>query len=336
MPEQKSNKTFFAGLDSLRFCAFLLVFFFHSTPAFKIGYTGVLFFFVISAFLLTNLALEEISNSGRFNPYHFFMRRALRIYPLYYLIVLFAFLLLPILSNIASIPVTLPANKWYYLVFLSNYDYSDHIFFLKFLWSIAVEEQFYIGFALIAFTFKRSFWAVWGVLLMLYIIIMLLNISGKIELGYYNTLTYLPCFLTGMAIAKIRFSFPQTTQRLIFLLPLIAAILYFSSFYIAMLNEFLNCTAALLFGGIIALVLYVQQIRGPILSRLLSPTEFLGKLTYGLYVYSGLVFTFNIVVLKLKEPFIKQITEFILILLIAYISYRFFEKPILQYKKKWN
>lgn len=44
MPEQKSNKTFFAGLDSLRFCAFLLVFFFHSTPAFKIGYTGVLFF----------------------------------------------------------------------------------------------------------------------------------------------------------------------------------------------------------------------------------------------------------------------------------------------------
>lgn len=108
---------------------------------------------------------------------------------------------------------------------------------------------------------------------MLYIIIMLLNISGKIELGYYNTLTYLPCFLTGMAIAKIRYSFPQTTQRLIFLLPLIAAILYFSSFYIAVLNEFLNCTAALLFGGIIALVLYVQQIKGPILSRLLSPTS---------------------------------------------------------------
>lgn len=336
MPEQKSHKTFFAGLDSLRFCAFLLVFFFHSTPAFKIGYTGVLFFFVISAFLLTYLALEEIKNTGQFNPFHFFMRRALRIYPLYYLIVLFAFLILPILSNIASIPVTLPANKWYYWVFLSNYDYSDHIFFLKFLWSIAVEEQFYIGFALIAFTFKRGFWAVSTVFLTLYLVVMFLNLSGKIDLGYYNTLTYLPCFLTGMAIAKLSHSHPQMIKRLVFLLPLLAAILYIGSFSFPVMNEFFNCTVSLLFGGIIALILYVQQIRGPVLSKLLSPTEFLGKLTYGLYVYSGLVFTFNIVVLKLKDPFIKQITEFTLIFLVAYFSYRFFEKPILQYKKKWS
>lgn len=291
---------------------------------------------MISAFLLTYLALEEIKNTGQFNPFHFFMRRALRIYPLYYLIVLFAFLILPILSNIASISVTLPANKWYYWVFLSNYDYSDHIFFLKFLWSIAVEEQFYIGFALIAFTFKRGFWAVWTVFLTLYLVVMFLNLSGKIDLGYYNTLTYLPCFLTGMAIAKISHSLPQMIRRLVFLLPLLAAILYTGSFSFPAMNEFFNCTVSLLFGGIISLILYVQQIRGPVLSKLLSPTEFLGKLTYGLYIYSGLVFTFNIVVLKLKDPIIKQITEFTLIFLVAYISYRFFEKPILQFKKKWN
>lgn len=337
MPEQKSDKTFFPGLDSLRFCAFLLVFFFHSIPAFTIGYTGVLFFFVISAFLLTYLALEEISNKGSFNPVHFFVRRALRIYPLYYLVVLFAFLLLPIVAKAVAIPITLPALQWYYWVFLSNYDYSDHVFFLKFLWSIAVEEQFYIGFALLALFFKRGFWTIWGSVLLIYIIAMLLNYKGTIELGYYNTVTYLPCFLTGMILAKISYNSPKAaTGKTAIGFLFLAIAIYLSARAFPVMEQFLNCQIALFFGSLIAFVLYLLTTTKAAVSKLLAPTEYLGKLTYGLYVYSGLVFTFNIVVLKVKEPILKQLTEFILIVVLAYISYRFFEKPFLRLKKRWN
>ena len=78
------NSSQIQGLNSLRFFAFLSVFTLHTTTWFTYGGLGVDFFFILSSFLLTYLALNEIETTGRFSRKNFFIRRALRIYPLYF------------------------------------------------------------------------------------------------------------------------------------------------------------------------------------------------------------------------------------------------------------
>src|SRR5690606_2476800 len=85
-------------LDGLRFIAFLLVFLHHlpfpsewlaRSPLLSrihaFGWIGVDIFLVLSAYLLTRLAIEERRHTGRFDVVRFYMRRALRIWPLYFL-----------------------------------------------------------------------------------------------------------------------------------------------------------------------------------------------------------------------------------------------------------
>ena len=133
------------GLDTLRFFAFLSIFIFHATPHFEYGYFGVDFFFVLSSFLLTYLAYQEIDAKGFVSKWNFLGRRMLRIFPLYYLVLTASFIVLPILNY----SVNLPENKLLYWLLLSNYETSDCLYSLKFLWSIGVEEQFYLIFPIL-------------------------------------------------------------------------------------------------------------------------------------------------------------------------------------------
>ncbi|MDG1475769.1 MAG: acyltransferase, partial [Vicingaceae bacterium] len=162
----RKNTTKIAGLDSLRFFAFLSIFIFHSTELLPKGYLGVDFFFVLSSFLLTYLVFIELQQTNSFSRKKFFIRRSLRIFPLYFLVVIFSLIILPLLTNTN---ITLPNNKYLYWLFLSNYDFSDSIFALKFLWSIAVEEQFYLIFILFGFLFRKHFWVFIGILISTYI-----------------------------------------------------------------------------------------------------------------------------------------------------------------------
>ncbi len=122
-----------AGLNTLRFLAFLSIFFFHTEVSFSYGYLGVDFFFVLSSLLLTFLAFKEIEETGRFSKKKFFVRRALRIFPLYFLVVISSFLLLPVIAAHFNQTLSLPENKTLYYLLLSNYEESDSIYYLKFL-----------------------------------------------------------------------------------------------------------------------------------------------------------------------------------------------------------
>src|SRR5574338_101306 len=116
-----------SGLDSLRFFAFLGIYLFHTTESWSFGYLGIQLFFVLSSFLITMLALKEIHDTGSFSRKNFFIRRALRIYPLYYLVVAVSLLLLPTILNQFGKTITLPAESWKYWFFLSNFEQSDHL-----------------------------------------------------------------------------------------------------------------------------------------------------------------------------------------------------------------
>ncbi len=110
---------------------------------FSIGWSGVDLFFVLSGFLIVGILLDAKSSNNYFSS--FYIRRALRILPLYYLL-LTLFLILPIfISNDGIFKLTFPF--WSYLLFIQN------LFMIKFdlgtswlgvTWSLAIEEQFYL------------------------------------------------------------------------------------------------------------------------------------------------------------------------------------------------
>ena len=160
------KKVYFENLDGLRFLCFLFVFFFHSfhtnfdyiknsiayhfikKDVFGNGNLGVNFFFVLSGFLITYLLIEEKKLNGQIHLINFWIRRILRIWPLFYLCVLFGFYVFPILKTaLGQVPNEI-ASIEYYILFLNNFDFIENgkpdASILGVLWSVAVEEQFYL------------------------------------------------------------------------------------------------------------------------------------------------------------------------------------------------
>ena len=316
------------GLNSLRFFSFLAIFLFHTTPYMEFGYLGVEFFFVLSSFLLTYLALKEIELTNTFSRLNFFMRRALRIFPLYYFILIFSFYFLPIISTYFGETPNLPQNQWLYWFLLSNYENSDCIFSLKFLWSIAVEEQFYLLFIALSFLLIKNIRFLISLLILSYIIFIIIATNNNLS-TYLNTFSYFPNFAFGMLGGYLFYK----KKDFLFLFELI----FFASLIgTILLKEYrvLNIFIPLLFAcTILITVKYASFIKSNILFKI---TEKLGKYTYGLYVYSGLVIIFVSKMDFIKNEFVKGLFEFFLLLLIAFLSYHIYEKQFLKFKKHFR
>jgi peptidoglycan/LPS O-acetylase OafA/YrhL len=143
---------FFENLDGLRFVAFLLVYVQHAFGIPGAAGAGVAFFFVLSGFLITYLLLVEGERRGRVDVRAFYIRRALRIWPLYFLVIAFAFLLYPALKALTGVQGGVQnGNPWLYVFFLANFDVLKTVArdgggagFINVLWSISIEEQFYL------------------------------------------------------------------------------------------------------------------------------------------------------------------------------------------------
>ena len=109
------------------------------------GHLGIILFFVLSGFLITYLLLFENAKTGRINLFNYLMRRFLRVWPMYFLVVLFGFFLFPILPyGIETIH-----EFWRFALFFSNIDEillgkNDPLNFLSATWTVSVEEQFYL------------------------------------------------------------------------------------------------------------------------------------------------------------------------------------------------
>lgn len=182
------KKIYFENLDGLRFLCFLSVFFFHSfhteyayikdsktyhfvkRDLFGNGSLGVNFFFVLSGFLITFLLIEEKKLNGQVNLKNFWIRRILRIWPLFYFCVFFGFVIFPFLKQLFGQVPNETANPFYYLTFINNFDFIKKglpdASVLGVLWSIAVEEQFYLIWPIILFLFPiKKLWIPFAVIM---------------------------------------------------------------------------------------------------------------------------------------------------------------------------
>ncbi|MEP7254569.1 MAG: acyltransferase family protein, partial [Ferruginibacter sp.] len=121
------SKYYFPQLDAVRGLSFLAVYIYHVFhPQFGAGFFNSLLqyfyydlslsidvFFILSSFLLTWLGINEYKTKGNFSFINYFVRRMLRIWPLYYIIMIFSFVLLPYASTYFNTPVTLPPAYYY-------------------------------------------------------------------------------------------------------------------------------------------------------------------------------------------------------------------------------
>ncbi len=131
-------------LDGLRGLAILLVLFYHGGPI-GFGWVGVDLFFVLSGFLITGILYDSRDAEGYFC--RFYERRVLRIFPLYFVVLAFSFFIAP---QLVSRPDALfpgdSGNRAPYFLFIQNLTVSDLMNGSLFVtWSLAIEEQFYLG-----------------------------------------------------------------------------------------------------------------------------------------------------------------------------------------------
>lgn len=108
------------------------------------GWVGVQLFFALSGYLITTILLNSKDAPGYFR--NFYARRALRIMPLYYVFLAFIFFVAPHFSLFDSLAVTTPPGKVWYWTYMSNWvaPFASMPPALVHLWSLAVEEQFYL------------------------------------------------------------------------------------------------------------------------------------------------------------------------------------------------
>ncbi|MGW0517171.1 acyltransferase family protein [Crossiella sp. NPDC003009] len=143
----------FPALDGVRAIAALLVVFFHNQgPDLLQGWLGVQVFFVLSGFLITTLLLREHARNGRINLPNFYRRRAFRILPMYFVVLLLTAAGLLVAGQFSANP--LGRDFGLYLVFFNEFGLGGPY---GHSWSLGIEQKFYLLWPLLAFTlFPRS------------------------------------------------------------------------------------------------------------------------------------------------------------------------------------
>jgi peptidoglycan/LPS O-acetylase OafA/YrhL len=160
-PKGRSASSYIPGLDGIRAIAFLLVFGAHATPGrislFIPATLGVTIFFFLSGFLITTLLRKELNRTGTISLTGFYIRRALRIFVPLYIVYGLAAIFAPL------VPTENPGNGlgWIsMLLYFYNYAIAAHLPAvvppgLSVIWSLAVEEHFYILFPLLYIVLAR-------------------------------------------------------------------------------------------------------------------------------------------------------------------------------------
>lgn len=331
----------------------------------NMGKLGVGLFFVLSGFLITYLLLHEKQLLTNINTRDFYIRRVLRIWPLYFLIVFLAFFIFP---NIPFFVV--PNNEQFY--FDSNF-YRRLSLFLIVLpnigfilygspylsaqtWSIGVEEQFYYLWPWIIdkFTFKRIF---------ITLLVFSLGTAGIFYaylrwFGHSSFQDNIPriitfffsqfrifTLMTGGLAAALAFYQKQKILDLLFRKD-VQWVVYGLLILLLTLNFHIYGFHLEFYGLFFAFfILNVSSNSRSIINLEYGWVSYLGKISYGLYIYQTAMIVFSVNLIQWFFGKNLSITAFNLLLyplsfgltiLVSAASFTYFEKPFLNFKKRFS
>jgi peptidoglycan/LPS O-acetylase OafA/YrhL len=353
-------------LDVLRFFAFLGVFIFHAAPrtmdfydragyphwlssllipTFGAGAYGVDLFFALSAYLITSLLLRERAATGALDLRGFYLRRILRIWPLYLAFVAFAATFAALVPG-QHLPIkyvvgySLLAGNWIYAF------YGLPASFAVPLWTVSIEEQFYLAWPLalrkasvramaiiaVAILLVANAWRVW-----------LAISAAPVERIEYNTFTRLDPIAFGILIALFGHKLPSFTRLkraallcggvgtwiAVYAFTVTSPTLKFTTWQMAVGHPFTAMASA----AVLLSVLGAQHgffRNGALL--------YLGKISYGLYVLHEFAHFCAIRLVPASTPAMvvaQSSVGLAITILLAAASYRWLESPFLRLKERF-
>ena len=369
-----SKKIYFPGLNALRFFSAFAVIITHvelmkqklefsnfwtNTLIHNLGVMGVSFFFVLSGFLITYLLLEEKNQKGLISIKHFYFRRILRIWPLYFLILILGFFILPNFSYVPFFSEKFNLNYYgnllFYLLILPNFALSFYhsVPLIGQTWSIGVEEQFYLiwpiffHFKKIKFNFLIVLFFIWvflkGLVLFSYFIID--NGSFLILKKVFSMLKF-ENMIIGAIGALVVFNSKEKILAFIFN-PFIFTISLFAPFLLLFfLETFMGDIIHILHSLFFIIIILNVSINPKSFLKLENKMfNFLGSISYGIYMYHMIViyllikllsFHFDFSFKLFYENILLHLLSLVITVLISNFSYKFFEKIFLNWKLKYS
>jgi len=394
------KKEYFKGLDSLRFFAALAVFFTHVELIKKftgfgthwidpeeritkftvfqsvmskeidplsplIAYSsalGVVFFFVLSGFLITYLLLKEKESNKTVQIGKFYLRRAFRIWPLYYLIFILGFFVLPNLELFA-VPgqdVFFNQNFWgnllLYAFFMPNLAFSIYTTAVPNIgqsWSIGVEEQFYLLWPLLLRKSKNvlksilwiagSIIALKGILLLSFPFI---KLEALVVIKKFLAMSKLECMALGGLGAYVLFNKKEEVLRIIYKpVSQIMAVVVIPILIYFIPTAFEDVLHLLFSVSFLVIILNVAGNEKVLLRFENSILQYLGRISYGFYMFHVMCIVFTIHILDKYIGLDNDITtpqhillygiSFLLTVAVSSLSYHIFEKAFIRLKDKY-
>jgi len=352
-------------LDCLRFLAFLGVYCYHcipGTPALYAGWPhglvwliggilsagafGVPVFFALSAYLITSLLLREKESRGAVDTRSFYVRRILRIWPLYFAFVAFA-AVLPLVLSSQRLPVSywagylLLAGNWVYVFVGLPHSVAGP------LWSVSIEEQFYLAWPLVVRRVSRA------ALIKVAVGLLIAANASRVFLAFLGTPSRVPTYNTIRCIDPIALgillavlfkeipNFSAAQRAILFVISANTLILVagLTDFENGWANAIGRCLVSFASAGILLSFAGVRNrsIRHPSLL-------YLGKISYGLYVVHLFGWLCAVHLLR-QKPFQHSTLAIALeiaaagllvTIALAALSYRWLESPFLRLKERYT
>lgn len=308
----------------------------------SLGEQGVTMFFVLSGFIITYLLMLEQDKKGTINQKHFYFRRALRIWPLYYLYLFLAF----VVSYFTVSKSTDFTILSLYLFMLANVPYIlERVFpYCGQLWSIAVEEQFYLFWPFL-FRKKINLEKILIPLIIAFIVIrILLWVFFPFKfLTMLFTVNRFDCMMFGGLIAiyyiQKRSIIQLITSRLVQLFSWLVVAVHFLNF------EIVNSIVSMELMTLATAFIICGQISGKnkIVNLENSALNFFGKYSYGIYIYHPIVVylgskndLFGTIDNEVVKTILIVFTSFFSTVIMAYFSYELIEKRFINLKDKFS
>lgn len=301
------------------------------------GSAGVNVFFVLSGFLITRILLNEKEKTGKIAVIKFIKKRALRLYPVLILFIGSA----AILMQMGLIPGS-RFGLFYSVVYL--YNFIPNAYYtseLGHMWSLAVEEQFYLFWPfLVLLIDKRRL--PYFVIFFIALSLLFLNILPKSDLTVLDSYFFnrwffpssLPIFVGSLSALILSFewtNFDRFLKKNIFLWNSLTVISYFSTLWMPL--YLIKLCFLFQSVGVAMFLIWItsNQYSYAVKCLEIKPLAYLGKISYGIYIYQGLFLTTGP-----KDNILIQSypINICLTILISILSFHFYESYFLKLKNK--